>query len=118
MAFTAQLMSFNRYVALDRVGGDESLLREVVQLFLIEYPQLMAEIQQAVRERNANLLERSAHTLKGSLSTIGAEAAAASALTLEMMGRFSKLDGCEQGLADLQSSITALDRELNTMVAS
>jgi HPt (histidine-containing phosphotransfer) domain-containing protein len=118
MAITAQLMSFNRDVALDRVGGDECLLKEVVELFLLEYPQMMADIEQAVRDRNAHLLERSAHSLKGSLSTIGAESSAAVALALEMMGRFRNLDGCEQGLLDLQASISSLDRELNTLVAS
>ena len=116
MGFAAQMLSFNRHLALDRVGGDEVLLKEVVQLFLIEYPQLLQQIEQGVNESDAGLLERSAHSLKGSLGTIGAEIAANSAFALELMGRTRNLDGAPERLAQLQSSVGRLHLELLTMV--
>jgi HPt (histidine-containing phosphotransfer) domain-containing protein len=118
ISFTAQLMSFNRHIALDRVGGDEELLKEVVEIFLMEYPQLMGMVTEAVGKQDALLLERAAHSLKGSLSTIGAEVAANCALALEMMGRTRKLDGCETVLAELQSSVSQLHLELTAMIAA
>jgi HPt (histidine-containing phosphotransfer) domain-containing protein len=118
MAFTAQLMSFNRNVALDRVGGDVDLLKEVVEIFLIEYPQLLELVSEAVAKQDAGLLERSAHSLKGSLATIGAELAANRALVLEMMGRNRQMDGSVAALSELQSSIGALHTELLTMVGA
>jgi HPt (histidine-containing phosphotransfer) domain-containing protein len=116
MGLTAQMLSFNRHMALDRVGGDEDLLKELVELFLVEYPQLLQQIEQGVNEANAGLVERSAHSLKGSLSTIGAEIAANSALALELMGRTRNLDGAGERLAELQSSVGRLHLELVTMV--
>jgi HPt (histidine-containing phosphotransfer) domain-containing protein len=81
------MVSFNRELALDRVGGDEELLREVAGIFLCEYPGLVEQIRAAIAEADAEGLQRSAHTLKGSLLTMGAEAAAELAFALEKCGR-------------------------------
>jgi HPt (histidine-containing phosphotransfer) domain-containing protein len=112
MGITVQLLDFNRHVALDRVGGDEVLLHEVVQLFLHEYPALLEHVAHAVEKSNTGLLERSAHSLKGSLSTIGAEVAAQTALSLELMGRSGRIDGAAVQFAHLRSAIERLTREL------
>jgi two-component system sensor histidine kinase/response regulator len=112
---SAQILDFNRGVALDRVGGDEALLQEVIDLFLDEYPHLVAEVEQAVAESDPKLLERAAHSLKGSLSTIGAEAAADEALRLEMMGRMGGLEGAREGLSNLHAAITRLCRKLGAL---
>ena len=116
MGFTAQMLSFNRHMALDHVGGDESLLKEVVQLFLMEYPQQLELVEQGVNDSDPALLERSAHSLKGSLGTLGGEVAANFASALELMGRTRNLEGARERLAELQSSIRLLHRELLTIV--
>jgi HPt (histidine-containing phosphotransfer) domain-containing protein len=92
---------FNREVALDRVGGDEDLLKEVAQLYLDEYPVIIGQIQIAVDTGNATELQRSAHTLKGSLGTLGAEQAAEQALRLEIMGRSQNMSGAASTLCEL-----------------
>jgi HPt (histidine-containing phosphotransfer) domain-containing protein len=97
------------------VGGDEELLREVLQLFLSEYPNLFDDVQRAVEQSNASSLERAAHTLKGSLSTIGAEFAAQTALSLELMGRTGQLDGASEQLGNLNMALTRLATELRRM---
>jgi len=116
MGLTAQMLSFNRHMALDHVGGDESLLKEVVQLFLMEYPQQLEQVEQGVNDSDPDLLERSAHSLKGSLGTLGGEVAAIFASALEVMGRTRNLEGARERLAELQSSIQLLHRELLTIV--
>ena len=112
MTISAQLVSFNRHMALDRVGGDEELLREVLAIFLTEYPELVGKLEQAVERGDAVLLERSAHTLKGSLSTIGAEIAAHNAFLLEVMGRAGQLEGAGEQLRQLGESLSTLREEL------
>ncbi len=116
MQTTAQLLSFNHAVALDRVGGDEELLREVAQLYLDEYQELLLEISAAVTARSADRLQRSAHTLKGSLGTLGAEQAASYALALETMGRIQNLNGAERALSGLQQTLNGFHRELSQLV--
>ncbi|MCC6540213.1 MAG: Hpt domain-containing protein [Bryobacterales bacterium] len=104
---------FNREVALERVGGDEELLSEIVGIYLGEYPSVLEEIQTAVRAGDANGLYRSAHSLKGSLGALGAEAAQRRALDLEMSGRQSQLSHAPEMLADLERLLDELHRELS-----
>ena len=87
MRFSEQLVSLDHAVVLERLGGDEELLHEVAQLFLKEYPSLMAEIRKAAQAGDALRLERAAHSLKGSIANFGAESAVQAALTVEKIGR-------------------------------
>ncbi len=106
------MMVFNRELALDRVGGDEELLDEIVGLYLGEYPELLNQIQTAVRAGDAPSLYRSAHTLKGSLGALGAEAAQQRALDLEMSGRNGELNSASNMLSDLENLLRQLHTEL------
>ena len=103
---------FNRELALDRVGGDEELLDEIVELYLGEYPGLLEQIQSAVHSGDANRLYRSAHTLKGSLGALGAEAAQQRAQDLETSGRQGQLGQAGTMLADLEHLLGQLHEEL------
>lgn len=105
-------MVYNRELALDRVGGDEELLDEIVGLYLDEYPALLTEIQKAVQIGDAPSLYRSAHTLKGSLGTLGAEAAHQRALDLELSGRSAQLAEAPTMLTDLENLLRLLHTEL------
>ncbi len=69
----AQLRQLDESLALSRVGGDVELLKEVVELFLDDYPTTFEKIKSAVASRDATALEHHAHSLKGSVSTFGAE---------------------------------------------
>ena len=60
-----------RSAALESVGGDESLLDEVVAIFLVESPKLVTQIQQALLHREPRRLEMAAHCLKGQLGYLG-----------------------------------------------
>ena len=117
MELAAQLISFNRHLALDRVGGDAELLREVAQLYLEEYPRLLKEIEESVRHVDADSLQRSAHTLKGSLGTLGAERATRLALDLELMGRGKKMTGADETLVELSEALEKLHDELAAVAA-
>jgi HPt (histidine-containing phosphotransfer) domain-containing protein len=108
----------NLSAALDRVGGDEELLKEVAQLYLTEYPGLVDQIRDAVASSDADALLRSAHMLKGSLGTLGAEASMKLALNLEMMGRARRLDGSGEALLQLQQALDRLKSELEAVVAA
>ncbi len=105
-------MVFNRQLALERVGGDEELLNEILELYLGEYPALLAEIRMAVEAGDAEALFRSAHRLKGSLGTLAAEAALDRALDLEMSGRTSDLARTPAMLSDLENLLRQLHSTL------
>ena len=59
---------------LRELGGaeDPGLLVELIDLYLGDAPQRMAEIQQSLASSDWKLLERAAHTLKSASANIGA----------------------------------------------
>ncbi len=108
----AQLLQLDESLALSRVGGDVELLKEVVELFLDDYPSTFEKIKAAVASRNATALEHHAHSLKGSVSTFGANRAFEAAFTLEKQGRSGDLTGAPNGLLQLEQALEALRPEL------
>lgn len=75
------------------VGDDPELLLEIVQSFNGDTSATFERIARAITGRDARALETLAHRLKGSLSTVGAYAAADTANLLESMGREGALEG-------------------------
>jgi two-component system sensor histidine kinase/response regulator len=117
VAFSSQLARLNSAVALERLGGDEELLREVAQLFLEEYPSLVIQIRDAVAANDADALQRAAHSLKGSVSNFGADAAYQAAFDLELMGRNRELAQARNGLVALEDSLNYIQPALRELAA-
>jgi HPt (histidine-containing phosphotransfer) domain-containing protein len=111
-AVEEQLRQLDESVALSRVGGDVELLREVVGLFLDDYPQSLDMIRDAVARSDQSSLERHAHSLKGSVSTFGAQEAYDAAMALEKQGRTGDLTCAAEGLQRLEHAMIALRPEL------
>src|SRR5580700_12210479 len=93
-----QLAHLDEALALSRVGGDFELLREVVGLFLDDYPRALEKIRNAVAANDASGVEHNAHSLKGSVSTFGAKDVFEAALALEKLGRSANLSDARSGL--------------------
>lgn len=110
-----QYRQLDEAVALSRVGGDFELLREVVGLFLDDYPQALDKIREAVTAGDQANLERQAHSLKGSVSTFGAKEAFEAALSLEKQGRNGDLTSAAEGLSRLEQALSALRPELEAI---
>jgi PAS domain S-box-containing protein len=113
----AQLQQLDEALALSRVGGDIELLKEVVELFLEDYPTTFEKIKVAVDGQDAPALEHHAHSLKGSVSTFGASRAFEAAFALEKQGRSGDLSGARDGLAELEKALEALHPALVSLRA-
>ena len=107
---------YDRSAVLEILDGDEELLRELVQVFLADYPDHLAQIHQALGAADAALLERAAHTLKGAASNFAADPVTAKALELENMGKEDNLANAAAALHALEARLAqlndALQREL------
>lgn len=99
-------------VAMLRVGGDAELLKELAQLFLEEYPRLIAELRAAHQQGDAKQVERTAHGLKGSVANFGAKPAVDAAYQIEQLGRGGRLDPVAELLQSLDLALLALQSEL------
>jgi signal transduction histidine kinase/CheY-like chemotaxis protein/HPt (histidine-containing phosphotransfer) domain-containing protein len=109
----AKLVTWDRAKTLERLDGDENLLREVIHIFLEETPKLMAQLRQGIADTNASLVERTAHSLKGELSYLGLTSASERARDLEQVGRKSELANADQLFAVLETEISDIVAEIN-----
>ena len=98
-------MGFDLSAALERVGGDEELLKEIAGLFLEDAQKSMALIRAAIDESDEMALQRSDHSLKGSVANFGAEEAVEAAFQLEKMGVDGKLEGASDAFRVLDSEM-------------
>jgi two-component system, sensor histidine kinase and response regulator len=94
--------------ALQRLGGDEDLLRELCQIFLEESPKHLQKLREAIADADAEATMRAAHNLKGELGYLGAAGAMQAAQELEDMGH-------QQTLSRAAEVFTLLERELSNL---
>ena len=102
--------------ALERVGGDAGLLREIAVLFLDTYSEQIQEIDVAISRGNAADLECSAHGLKGAVSTFSCHAATQAAYALEVAGHSRDLEKAPRLLQHLQAELARLHPVLQQFV--
>ena len=77
----------------DLVGSDPEAITEIVDAFLEDAPDRLAEIRTGLASGDADLVRRAAHTLKANGLTFGAQAFAAACAELEQVSRLGTLDG-------------------------
>ena len=87
------------------VGDDPELLAEVIDIFLADTPLALESAGDAITKADAGAVEMSAHRLKGSLSTMGAAAAAETAQLLESLAHGGGLDGAAELFARLRVEV-------------
>jgi HPt (histidine-containing phosphotransfer) domain-containing protein len=68
---------------LDRLGGDAELLRELVALYIVEYPKQLAELRSAVDACDLRRVQQAGHKIKGTARNFAAIPAAEAAQALE-----------------------------------
>ena len=111
-------MPFEWDAALENVGGDEAMLRELAEMFFAECPKLMQQIREHIASEDGTELRRAAHTLKGSAHVFGAEEAAEAAHRLEEIGREEAFADAEEALVLLEDEVARLLPALRERVAA
>jgi HPt (histidine-containing phosphotransfer) domain-containing protein len=97
---------------LDQLGGDEELLRELMELFLKNTPRTLAALRSGVETVKPKEVEAAAHALKGTLGHLAARTAAATAEELESRGRRGNLKGAERLLQRLERQVGEAQQQL------
>ncbi|HET9177318.1 MAG TPA: response regulator [Terriglobia bacterium] len=90
---------------LAAADGDSALLHELLKMFANQAPSALDRLRCAVEMKDAPAIERAAHTLKGSVSNFGADAAVQAALKLEVMGRQKELERAEEAFRSVEQEI-------------
>jgi two-component system, sensor histidine kinase and response regulator len=101
----AEEVLLDRSALLARVGGNVTLLAEILQMCPAEFTRLMKELQCAVSQKDAKRIRLAAHTLKGTLGNLSADAAYEAVLNLERMAQTGDLGRVEEACALVQTQV-------------
>jgi signal transduction histidine kinase/CheY-like chemotaxis protein/HPt (histidine-containing phosphotransfer) domain-containing protein len=102
----------DRDLILERLDGDEALLRELIDLHLREAPVLSAQIGACLAAGDARGVSRAAHTLKGMAANFHARAVVDTARRLEESATAGDLAPAPTLLAQLHLDLALLAEEL------
>lgn len=109
---------FNKQHALARVGGLEDVLRDVMTLMTTESPKVHAEIKDSLRRGDLVSLNRSAHTLKGSASLVGATDLVRRLRRIEDSASLGEIDGVSAELLEIDRQFAELQQILAMELAT
>lgn len=93
---------------LERLGGDEGLLDEVIGIFVDQAPRHLDALRQALAQGDAKAVEATAHNLKGELGYLGITKVAQKARELEELGRRHDLQPAAPTFSSLESDIVGI----------
>jgi len=102
--------------ALERVGGDEPLLVELIAIFFEEYPKFAARLTQSLSQQDFTTLREAAHSLKGSLGYLGAAHGESLALAVEQASVAKDTARAGELVAQLMAYIEALRQLMAPLV--
>jgi signal transduction histidine kinase/DNA-binding response OmpR family regulator/HPt (histidine-containing phosphotransfer) domain-containing protein len=85
-------------VALTNVGSSEEILVSMIDCFFEEKDSLLPILEEAVAAGDAEVVHRTAHTMKSSVATFGAERARGAAYELEKTGKSGDLTAAARQL--------------------
>jgi PAS domain S-box-containing protein len=118
----APAAAFDLPAALEYVGGDKALVREMAAVFLAEAPKMLEALEQAAGAGDPVALKRAAHSLKGATGAVGGRATYEAALRLEQRAAGGDLAGIGPLVEDLRSATgdlrEALERHVEQATAS
>jgi len=103
---------------LEAVGGNVKLLARVRDAFVSQSPRLLDAMRDAIAQRNADMLYRSAHTLKGAISNFGIGEALDAAVQIERAGRDADFAHATTLLPTLESAVRALEDRMSATLAA
>ena len=105
---SAGVVPWNPDQTLERLGGDEKLLHEVMEIFLEEVPKHLVGLREAITQQDAETAERIAHSLQGELGYLSIAELSHGARELEEKGRTSDFQGALTLLPPFEASMARL----------
>ncbi|WP_437206781.1 Hpt domain-containing protein [Planctomicrobium sp. SH664] len=111
-----EVATINIRAALERLGEDEGLLRDMAEFYLEDVPPLLVEIEQALQAGNSEVVMRAAHSIKGLSSNFDGDAATAAARVIELSGKANDLGSASEALPRLKAEVQLVIAALKAQV--
>jgi HPt (histidine-containing phosphotransfer) domain-containing protein len=108
------MSSFDEKKLNEYFHDEKDILADLIVDFFEELPAMIGPIKSSIQESNADGLQLSAHTLKGSVSNFFAADCVEYAYFLEKMGKDGAIDkqSASETLTKLESSLEVLHKDL------
>lgn len=108
------MSSFDANKLNEYFHGEKDILCELITEFFQELPAMIAPIRTSIEGSDADGLQISAHTLKGSVSNFFAQDCVEHSYFLEKMGRDGSVESesALESLSKLESSLEVLHKDL------
>jgi len=103
---------------IDRLDGDEELARQLVTLFLGEYPRLMDSLRVSVSGGNPDAVRRAAHAAKGCIANFVDGGPQMTAYRIEQLGTAGTLADVPALVAQLECEVEGLARAMTVFQES
>ena len=97
--------------------GDDSFLRDLIQIYLDDSPQCVVDIEQSLAEGDAGRLTRAAHSLKGSSANFGASQLRAVSERIEKLGRQGALGEVPAQIPELKAEFERVKADLKALMS-
>lgn len=98
--------------SIQRMGGEE-IWNEIIEAWLEEVPQNIAQLRQALLEQDMEVAERSAHSIKGSSAEILAEDIQRASALAEEQCRRGNIQSVESLLAEIEHQFERVEQHLS-----
>jgi two-component system, sensor histidine kinase and response regulator len=91
---------------LKRLGADEELFHEVIEIFIDETPKNLDTMRRALAEGDATLVAKTAHSMKGELGYLGIATVSQKARELEEFGRNHDMERIKQVFPSFETEVS------------
>jgi two-component system sensor histidine kinase/response regulator len=98
--------------ALSNVGGDNELLKEVIDIFIRTVPDQINDLKQAILDANFETVNHLAHTIKGAAKSVGAKLISDIAFKIEQMSSSKNADMLSELTDKISSNVDELQSAL------
>ncbi|MCP4716682.1 MAG: response regulator, partial [Deltaproteobacteria bacterium] len=114
---TCESKVFNRAEMMERLDNDEEIVDLLLKNFAKNIHLNFTELQQALEDKNAEMIHLSGHTIKGTSANVGADAMRNVALEIEKSGRAGDITKAAGLFEDLKKEFErfeiCLENEVN-----
>jgi HPt (histidine-containing phosphotransfer) domain-containing protein len=105
---------FDRAGLMERLLNDGNLAQIVIDGYLRDIPKRVMALEAAVKDSNARVAEREAHTIKGMAANVGGEALRNFAFELEKASGVGDLPMVASGVAELKKRVESLNAAIKS----
>ena len=102
---------------LEAFNNDGAFFKEVVEMFISDYPPMLEAAKKAIEDRDADSLSRTAHSLKGMARNFQIDGAVTAARRLEALADQRQFETAREQCRRLTDTLTTFARRLTRMTA-